>query len=247
MTLYPLSNTKPKSGLYSLTNIFYPRVTNKLRPVAIPAISDNSFYQISKRTVDIVGSLVGLILLAPLFLLLALAIRIESSGNAFHKRRVLAKQTLTANSLHAFDAFKFRTMVQNADQLLNSNPILLQEYQKQFKLNDDPRVTKLGKHLRRLSLDEFPQLINVLNGQMSLVGPRMITEPELAHYGAHAKTLLSVKPGMTGLWQVSGRTNVTYDERVRLDMYYIQNRSLLLDIKILLQTVVCVLSRQGAI
>jgi lipopolysaccharide/colanic/teichoic acid biosynthesis glycosyltransferase len=204
-------------------------------------------YLFAKRVLDIIGSLVGLILLSPLFLLLTILVRIGSPGPALHRRRVLAKQTCGEGNLQQFDAFKFRTMVVDADTLLERNPELMEEYRKEFKLHHDPRITRIGGPLRRASLDEVPQLWNVLMGQMSLVGPRMITAPELDHYGANAERLLSVKPGITGLWQVSGRTDVSYQERVRLDMYYIENRSLRMDIEILLRTVICVLARRGAI
>ncbi len=147
----------------------------------------------------------------------------------------------------AFDAFKFRTMVENADKILEEDPNLMAEYEKEYKLLNDPRVTSLGEKLRLLSLDELPQLINVLRGQMSLVGPRIITPPELVKYGPHKARLLSVKPGLTGLWQVSGRAKIPYEERVLLDMYYIENRSVWLDLRILWRTFGCVLTHEGAV
>jgi lipopolysaccharide/colanic/teichoic acid biosynthesis glycosyltransferase len=208
-------------------------------------------YFFAKRLIDIVGSLIGLILLAPVFLILAITVKLDSAGPVFHRRRVLAKQPYRSGKLQTFDAFKFRTMITNADEFLQANPHLLREYQKEFKLVEDPRVTRIGVQLRRSSLDELPQLFNILMGQMSLVGPRMITEPELVNYEMEgpqsASRLLSVKPGLTGLWQVSGRTNIPYKERVRLDMEYIESRTLLLDIQILIRTVGCVLRRRGAV
>jgi lipopolysaccharide/colanic/teichoic acid biosynthesis glycosyltransferase len=208
-------------------------------------------YFFFKRLMDIVGALVGLIVLSPLFLVLAILVRFDSAGPALHRRRVLTRQPYRPDTLESFDAFKFRTMIADADEFLQANPHLLREYQKEYKLIEDPRVTRLGGHLRRNSLDELPQLFNILIGQMSLVGPRMITAPELVNYeneGPHtAARLLSVRPGLTGLWQVSGRTNIYYKERVRLDMEYIENRSLLLDLQILIRTVGCVFRRQGAI
>jgi lipopolysaccharide/colanic/teichoic acid biosynthesis glycosyltransferase len=200
-----------------------------------------------KRAIDILGALLGLILLAPLFLLLYMVVRLSSPGPGYYRRRVLAQQTYTGGTPESFDAFKFRTMVIDADQVLQNDPQLMAEYRKSFKLAHDPRITRIGTPLRRLSLDELPQLWNVLIGQMSLVGPRMITEEELDHYGEEASRLLSVKPGMTGLWQVSGRSNISYQERVSLDMLYIDNRSLRTDIEILARTVICVLQRRGAI
>ena len=217
--------------------------------VAVPAASRSNrtmFYCTTKRLIDIFGSLFGLILLFPIFVILAILVRLSSPGPILHRRRVLDYQDYQGGTPMSFDAFKFRTMIVDADCFLDNNPELLAEFQKDFKLRDDPRVTAVGHKLRRASLDEFPQLFNVLRGQMTLVGPRMISPPELAMYGEYANKLLSVKPGLTGLWQVSGRQNVSYSERVKLDMYYIDNRSLRMDIEILLRTVISVVKRQGA-
>jgi lipopolysaccharide/colanic/teichoic acid biosynthesis glycosyltransferase len=209
-------------------------------------VPSGAFYLGAKRVLDLLGSFFGLLLLFPLFAVLALLIRRDSPGPVTHRRRVLGKQDYQGGDPETFDAFKFRTMIVDADEYLRRNPHLMNAFQKDFKLRDDPRVTRLGNKLRTTSLDELPQLINVLRGQMSLVGPRMISPPELEMYGEHAAKLLSVKPGMTGLWQVSGRQHISYQERVRLDMWYIENRSLLLDLQILLRTIKCVLQRQGA-
>lgn len=205
-------------------------------------------YRAAKRTLDVVCSLFGLLILFPLLAVLAVLVRRDSPGPTFHRRRVLRGNQAYVEGVapKTFDAFKFRTMITDADDYLRRNPHLLREFQKDFKLRDDPRITPLGHRLRTTSLDELPQLLNVLRGQMSLVGPRMISPPELANYGEHAARLLSVKPGLTGLWQVSGRQFISYPERVRLDMWYIENRSLWLDLSILLRTVRCVLLRQGA-
>jgi len=134
----------------------------------------------------------------------------------------------------------------DADEILERDPEFRARFEANFKLKDDPRVTRIGKYLRQWSLDELPQLFNVLRGQMSLVGPRMITSPELEKYGLYRDLLLSVKPGVTGYWQVSDRQDVSYQERVRMDVYYIRNRSLWFDFKILLKTVGKVLNRRGA-
>ena len=205
-------------------------------------------YFVIKRLIDITGAAFGLLLFSPVLLMVALLIGRDAGLPIFHRRRVLEKQKYRDGIAPlTFDAFKFRTMVPNADVVLRADPELLREYQKTFKLLNDPRVTRVGHHLRRLSIDELPQLLNVLRGQMSLVGPRMISPPELMMYGSHAETLLSVKPGLTGLWQVSGRTNVGYAERVRLDMWYIKNRSPSTDFEILVRTVGSVLGRKGAV
>ena len=145
-----------------------------------------------------------------------------------------------------FDAFKFRTMRIDGDQLLETTPELIAELKRNHKLKDDPRITRVGAALRKYSLDELPQLLNVLLNQMSLVGPRMISPPEMEKYGKMGMNLLTVNPGITGYWQVSGRSDVTYDERVKLDMYYIRNWSIWLDIIILIKTIPVVLRKKGA-
>jgi lipopolysaccharide/colanic/teichoic acid biosynthesis glycosyltransferase len=156
-----------------------------------------------------------------------------------HRRRVVGPNG-------EFDAFKFRTMRPDADRILERDQQMQAAFRDNFKLKSDPRVTKLGTILRRLSLDELPQLFNVLIGQMSLVGPRMITAAELQKYGEHQSLLLTVKPGLTGYWQVHGRQEVTYDERVRMDIEYIRSRTLRKDLRLLLLTPIRVLRGRGA-
>ena len=145
-----------------------------------------------------------------------------------------------------FDAFKFRTMRTDGDAILKEQPELRAQLEKDQKLRDDPRVTRLGKYLRKLSLDELPQFFNVLRGEMSLVGPRMITPEEMQKYDQWGLNLLTIKPGITGLWQVSGRSNIEYQERVKMDMYYIRNWNLWFDIYLLFQTIPAVLKGRGA-
>ena len=207
-------------------------------------------YLLLKRVFDIAASLLLLgIFFLPL-LVIALCIRWESPGPAIHRRRVLARQHWDGAegepSLLTFDAYKMRTMITDAEEYLKRHPHLMESYKKDWKLQNDPRITRLGAFLRTTSIDEIPQLLNVLKGEMSLIGPRMITVPELSRYGDDAPRLLSVKPGLTGLWQVSGRQELSYEDRVRLDMVYVQSRSALMDLKILLKTVECVLLRRGA-
>lgn len=207
-------------------------------------------YLATKRAIDIAAALLFLLVgLVPL-LLVGLCIALESRGPVIHKRRVLARQdwdeSMGTDALKTFDAFKLRTMVPNADEVLRRNPHLMAAYAKDWKLENDPRITRLGRFLRTTSIDEFPQLINVLKGEMTLIGPRMITVPELSRYGSDASRLLSVPSGLTGLWQVSGRQNVAYEERVRLDMIYIHSRTFAFDCSILFKTIKCVLLRQGA-
>ena len=193
-----------------------------------------------KALEDYMGAFLGLLLLTPLFLVLALLIRLDSPGPVFFRRRVLGRGG------KPFDALKFRTMVANADDVLARQPSLRKAFEKEFKLKEDPRVTRAGAFLRKTSLDELPQLINVLLGQMSLVGPRMVAVDEGTKYGKWRMNLLTVKPGITGPWQVKGRNNLSYEERIKLSMYYIRNYTIWLDLQILLQTVPAVLNRRGA-
>ncbi len=199
-------------------------------------------YSLSKRIFDIVSSTLLLIILSPLFLILIVLVKLDSKGPVFfgHKRIGYKGETISV--------YKFRSMVQNAEEVLrNFTPEQKAEFEKNFKLDDDPRVTKIGAFLRKTSLDELPQLINIIKGDMSVVGPRPIVQKEVAKYGKYADKLFSVKPGLTGFWQANGRSDTTYDERVQMDMYYIDNRSTLLDIRILFKTVIAVIRKEGAI
>lgn len=187
------------------------------------------------------AALAGLVVLAPVLAGLALWIRLDSPGPVLYRRRVLGVGG------KVFDAFKFRTMYTDGQARLASKPDAVAILERDHKLKEDPRITRVGQFLRRYSLDELPQLINVVRGQMALVGPRMITPEEADKYGRHRLNLLSVRPGMTGLWQVSGRSDLTYDERVRIDMYYVRNYSIWLDLQILfIETVPAVLKGRGA-
>ncbi|MDQ8036684.1 MAG: undecaprenyl-phosphate galactose phosphotransferase WbaP [Pedobacter sp.] len=197
----------------------------------------------TKRSFDIVMSLLLLLLLSPLFALLIWKVR-KSGGPAFfgHGR--------IGHNGQPFPCYKFRTMVPNAaevlEQLLQNDLAARQEWELEFKLRNDPRITAIGDLLRRTSLDELPQLWNVLKGDMSLVGPRPVIRDELEKYAEDVSYYLQVRPGMTGLWQVSGRNNVDYDTRVALDAWYVRNWSLWNDIVILLKTVRVVLGKEGA-
>lgn len=182
----------------------------------------------------------ALIVLAPVMAAIALLIKLDSPGPIFYRRRVMGLNG------RRFDALKFRTMHSHGDTILAENPELMDMLATTHKIKDDPRITRVGLYLRRYSLDELPQLFNILKGDMSLVGPRIISPPELERYGQWAMNLLTVRPGLTGLWQVSGRSDVSYEERVRLDMFYIRNYSLWLDLQLILQTIPVVLSGRGA-
>ncbi|MFZ2488120.1 MAG: undecaprenyl-phosphate glucose phosphotransferase [Anaerolineae bacterium] len=193
-----------------------------------------------KRGMDVIGAAVGLLLLSPLLGLIALAIRLDSAGP------VIFKQPRVGRDGVLFDVFKFRTMVKNADQMKDQLRHLNEAAGPMFKIRNDPRITHVGRFLRRTSLDEFPQLWNVLRGDMSLVGPRPALPDEVADYADWHRRRLGTAPGITGLWQVSGRSDLTFEEMVLLDIYYIENWSPFLDISILLRTIPRVLAGSGA-
>ncbi|MDI6696162.1 MAG: sugar transferase [Anaerolineales bacterium] len=176
----------------------------------------------------------------PIMAVIAILIRLDSPGPIIHRRRVMGVNN------RQFDAFKFRTMYVNGDEILAQSKELQQELAEKHKLKNDPRVTRVGRVLRKLSLDELPQIFNVLRFEMSLVGPRMISPEEMKEYNQWGMNLLTVRPGITGLWQVSGRSDLSYAERVRLDMHYIRNWSIWLDLQLLIQTIPAVLRRRGA-
>lgn len=193
----------------------------------------------AKRVLDVAGACVLMLLLSPIYLAIACAVLLADGRPILYRRRVVGTRG-------EFDAFKFRTMRREADQMLRDDPELSAKFNANFKLKEDPRVTGLGRILRKFSLDELPQLWNVLQGQMSLVGPRMITAEELEKYGEHSELLLSVKPGLTGYWQVHGRQQVSYAERVQMDVHYIRNWNLALDLTLLLLTPLRVIRGHGA-
>jgi lipopolysaccharide/colanic/teichoic acid biosynthesis glycosyltransferase len=197
-------------------------------------------FGVGKRVIDLAGAAILLTLSLPLILVCAILILSEDGRPIIHRRLVVG--------LHGtFDAFKLRTMSVDADEALERNLELRQQFSVNFKLNDDPRITRVGALLRRFSLDELPQLWNVLRGEMSLVGPRMISPVELEKFGDAAWIFTCVKPGLTGYWQVQGRTEAGYDERVRMELLYAENRSLALDLMVLLKTPMRVLRGPRAI
>ena len=176
----------------------------------------------------------------PLYAAIALAIKFDSPGPVIHKRTVMG---LHGNK---FEAYKFRTMFVNGDKILEEYPGLKKELEENHKLKEDPRITPIGRFLRQYSLDELPQLFNVIKRDMSLVGPRMISPQEMDRFGKWGTNLLTVKPGLTGLWQVSGRSDTTYEERVHLDMYYIRNWTIWSDLFLLWKTIPAVIKKRGA-
>ena len=187
-----------------------------------------------KRTGDVLFSLSVLLLGSPVFLLLAVLVKVSSPGPVFYVQRRVGR-----GYLH-FGCIKFRTMRPDADRVLArvlaESPEMRAEFERDFKLREDPRITPIGRFLRRSSLDELPQFLNVLRGEMSLVGPRPIVDKEINRYGPYMDEVLAVRPGLTGLWQVSGRNNLSYAKRVRLDVAYARGRSFLLDFAIILRT-----------
>ena len=234
-------NIRMSSGLYEILTTgltvnefaYVPLVyVNKVRLTG----SDT----IMKLMLDYILAIASLLALSPFLLAAAIMVKRSSPGPVIHKRLVMG---LNGKQFHAY---KFRTMVTNGDEVLAQHPELMEELARNHKLKEDPRVTKIGAFLRKFSLDELPQLFNVLKREMSLVGPRMISPEEVSMYKQFDMNLLTVLPGMTGVWQVSGRSDVSYEDRVRLDMYYIRNWSIWLDLQILYQTIPAVIKRRGA-
>ena len=198
-------------------------------------------YRVIKRILNLLCSFVGVIVLSPFFLIISLLIKVTSKGPVFsvHERVGLNGRQ--------FKLIKFRTMVNNAEEMIASfSPEQKKEWEENYKLKDDPRITKIGKFLRRTSLDELPQLINILKGDMSIVGPRPVVDEELNWYGDKKDKLLSVKPGLTGWWAVNGRSNVPYPERCDLELYYVDHISFALDAKIILKTLGAIIKKDGA-
>ena len=199
-------------------------------------------YLAIKRLIDIIGSLIGIILLSPIYIIIAILIKFDSPG------KIVFGHTRKGKGGKDIKVYKFRTMYSNANEIFESfTKKKKEEYYKNFKLDNDPRVTKLGGFLRKTSLDELPQLFNILKGDMTIIGPRPIVEKEISKYGNKAEKLFSVVPGLAGYWQANGRSDTTYEERVEMDMYYIDNMSFYLDVKILFQTAISVLKGEGAI
>jgi lipopolysaccharide/colanic/teichoic acid biosynthesis glycosyltransferase len=210
-------------------NIFSAKIVNK----------PSKLYYAIKRTLDIMLAAIGIVVLMPVFLVIALCIQLDDGGDIFYFREIIGM-----HGRH-FYALKFRSMIPDAEAYLARHPELLRKYQENMKLAGDPRITRVGRILRTTSLDELPQLVNVLLGEMSLIGPRIIHPGELPRYGQYARKRLSVKPGISGLWQISGRQHISYDERVALDMHYIDHRSTLYDLAILLKTLKVFINHTG--
>ena len=198
-------------------------------------------YRVVKRILSILCSVISIIVLSPLFIIISLVVKISSKGSVFFIHERIGFQG------KKFKLIKFRTMVDNAEDMIASfNPEQKKEWEENFKLKDDPRITKIGKFLRKTSLDELPQLINILKGDMSFVGPRPIVEDELSWYGDNKEKLLSVKPGLTGWWAVNGRSDVPYPERCDFELYYVDRVSFGFDLLILVKTLGAIVRKDGA-
>ena len=205
-------------------------------------LKDNKkIYLFFKRVLDIVVSVIALLLAFPIFLVIALVIKLEDHGPVFYKHKRVGKNGKTIY------LYKFRSMVVNAESKMKEfTKEQQEEFQKFYKLTDDPRITKIGKNLRKTSLDELPQLLNILKGDMSIIGPRPVVEKELNKFGNGQELLLSVKPGLTGLWACSGRSDTTYEERVKKELYYAENYSMKLDLLCFFKTCLSVVKGTGA-
>ena len=204
-------------------------------------IKIKSIYKYVKRFMDIVLASIGLVVLSPVFLIIAILIKTESKGKVFFKHKRIGK-----NGKEIY-IYKFRTMVENAEDLIKQfTPEQMKEFKENFKLENDPRVTKIGRILRKTSLDELPQLINIIKGDISIIGPRPVVEEELEKYGMNKNKFLSVMPGLTGYWAANGRSDTTYAQRMEMELYYVDNMSFRMDVKIFFKTVLSVLKREGA-
>lgn len=204
-------------------------------------VNGSRTYLIIKRCIDVLGASFGLLLLFPLFLIVSLLIFLEDPRGS-----IFFKQVRVGKNGKEFEMYKFRSMVSNAEELLNSLMKLNEASGAMFKMKDDPRVTKIGRFIRKTSIDELPQLWNVIKGDMSLVGPRPPLKREVQLYSEYDKQRLLVTPGCTGLWQISGRSDVGFNEMVELDLEYIKNRSTIFDLKIIMKTFYVLLLSKGA-
>ena len=198
-------------------------------------------YHLVKRMIDIVLSFLGLILISPFVGIIAIHIKIDSKGPVFFKHYRIGKNG------KPFSMYKFRTMKNGAEDMIKDfTPEQMEEWSENFKLKDDPRITRIGKFLRKTSLDELPQLINIFKGDMSIVGPRPIIEEELEEYGDDKDEFLSIRPGLTGWWASHGRSEISYPERCEYELYYVRNESFWLDVKVMFLSVFSVFLRKGA-
>ena len=229
-------------------NIMTSETTENMETTSLRTQSDvktkisKKVYIKVKRVIDVILASIALILLSPLFAIIAIAIKIDSKGPVFFAHKRIGKNG------NIIKLYKFRSMVINAEELIKSfTPEQMREYKENYKLTNDPRITKVGKFLRKTSLDELPQLINIINGDLSIIGPRPVVADELEKYGVNKDKFLSVTPGLTGYWAANGRSNTTYEQRMEMELYYIDNLSLKMDIKVFFKTILSVVKKEGAI
>lgn len=229
-------------------NIMTSETTENMETTSLRTQSDvktkisKKVYIKIKRVIDVIFASIALILLSPVFAIIAIAIKIDSKGPVFFAHKRIGKNG------NIIKLYKFRSMVINAEELIKSfTPEQMREYKENYKLTNDPRITKVGKFLRKTSLDELPQLINIINGDLSIIGPRPLVADELEKYGVNKDKFLSVTPGLTGYWAANGRSNTTYEQRMEMELYYIDNLSLKMDIKVFFKTIFSVLKKEGAI
>ena len=228
-------------------NIMTSETTENMETTSLRTQSDvktkisKKVYIKIKRVIDVILASIALILLSPVFAMIAIAIKIDSKGPVFFAHKRIGKNG------NIIKLYKFRSMVINAEELIKSfTPEQMREYKENYKLTNDPRITKVGKFLRKTSLDELPQLINIINGDLSIIGPRPVVADELEKYGVNKDKFLSVTPGLTGYWAANGRSNTTYEQRMEMELYYIDNLSLKMDIKVFFKTILSVLKKEGA-
>ena len=207
----------------------------------INEVKKSNFYEITKRVFDIICSLIAIIILSPVFILISLLIKIEDP-----KGKILFSQDRCGKNGEIFKMYKFRSMVHNAEELLEDLQKMNEMSGPVFKIKEDPRITRVGKFIRKTSLDELPQIINILNGDMSFVGPRPPLVNEVKQYNEYQIQRLLVKPGLTCIWQVSGRNNIDFDEWIELDLKYIKERNLMLDLTLILKTIPALLGDENA-
>lgn len=211
-----------------------------VREIGVQKEKSYILYNFTKRIIDILGSLIGLIVLSPILLIISILIKLESKGDLIFSQERIGKDE------KSFKMYKFRSMVQNAEELKKKLETQNEMSGPMFKMKEDPRVTRVGKFIRRTSIDELPQLINVLKGEMSLVGPRPSLPKEVKEFEPWMLKRLEVKPGLTCIWQVSGRNNIDFEDWMKLDIKYVDERGTLYDIKLIFKTVFVLLGDSNA-
>ena len=226
-------NVESQEAILSRDIVIVPKIAKKASKIN---------YMSVKRVFDLVISTIGLIILSPIFLILAIIVKLDSKGPVFFAHTRYGKNG------KKFKMYKFRTMYENAQDMINDfTPEQMKEWKENFKLQDDPRITKVGKFLRKTSLDELPHIVNIIKGDLSIIGPRPVIEEELEKYGENKEKFLSVTPGLTGYWQANGRSSTTYEQRMEMELYYIDHISPKLDFKIFFKTIESVIKKEGAI